>query len=457
MADDTRDALQWALDALPKRVRVYTTYRDYYRGAQTNTYADARFRSAFGRRLGTYRYNRMRGVVKAYADRLQVTGFQSVDEAKDRDPAIVTDADRAKSIWSVNRMEQRQGEIHQEALITGDAYLLVWPMPIDPDDPNGGMRVTMYPNRADQMTVHYDEEIPGRITHAAKAWQLHDKRWRVTVYALEAIYKYVTSRDVSGLPTKPDLFEPFMLDGEDWPINNEWGQVPVFPFHNEAGIGEFGVSQLADLLPLQDSLNHGASNRLVAGEFASFRQRWVTGMEPEIDPTTGLPTLPFQPGIDKLWLGASPDTRFGDFQETDLRQFLDVEESDEKKIMRASGVPLHYLDPSGDPPSGESLKTMETPFVAAIRDKQVAWGNVWADAMELALRMDGLEGATLSAVWTPAAPQSDREKLDEALIKVQLGYSFAEVQRGLGLSEEKITEMATERSNEAAGVGEVAF
>ena len=53
-------------------------------------------------------------------------------------------------------------EVHKEVLKNGDAYIFVWP------DMNGFP--TIYPNRAANCTVVYDEESPGMVLWAAKCW-----------------------------------------------------------------------------------------------------------------------------------------------------------------------------------------------------------------------------------------------------------------------------------------------
>src|SRR5207248_10001232 len=92
---------------------------------------------------------------------------------------------------------------------------------------------------------------------------------------------------------------------EAWTLNNPYGIVPVFHFANNADIGAFGQSELRAALPIQDGLNKSILDMLVAMEFSAFRQRWIAGLEVDTDPATGKQILPFQPGVERLWVAAN--------------------------------------------------------------------------------------------------------------------------------------------------------
>jgi uncharacterized protein (UPF0305 family) len=234
-------------------------------------------------------------------------------------------------------------------------------------------------------------------------------------------------------------------------ILNTYGRVPVFHLANNAGCGEFGHSELESVVPLQDALNKAFMDKLVSMEFDSFRQRWATGLEPEKDPDTGQPTVSFRPGRDHLWFVADKETRFGEFSDYDLSKFNEVENALVMHIARVSGTPLHYMNlQSGEFPSGEAMRTAEAPFIAKVKDRQTAWGNVWEDAMAFALQIAGeSEEVRLSAQWKEAAPYSDAERLAVAKQKVELGVPEEVVLLELGYSEKDIEEWMREKERRA--------
>lgn len=64
---------------------------------------------------------------------------------------------------------------------------------------------------------------------------------------------------------------------------------------------------IAPLLVLQDRINEAVFNLLIALQFASFRQRWATGLAiPTVDDPEsslfGQPVEPFQAAVDRLWV-----------------------------------------------------------------------------------------------------------------------------------------------------------
>jgi len=425
-----------ALAQLRARITDYQLYHDYAAGRHRLAFATEKYRNAFGALFRAFADNLCSGVVDAVADRLVVTGF-SVEQGPE------SAANDAWAIWIVNRMDQRAGEVHNEALTSGDAFVIVWP--------DGDNNPTIYPQDAANVTVRYDPETPGRLLWAAKVWLADDKRYRLNLYYSDRIEKYVTqAKAEAGLPESGSGFVPFEAPGEAWPLVNPYGQVPVFHFANNARVGRFGRSELADVVPLQDALNKSIADMLVAMEFVALPQRWATGLEVEIDEVTGKPKAPFVPGVDRIWSVASEDTRFGQFDPADLGQFLEVQEKFRKEIATVSRTPLHFIiPPAGQWPSGEALRSAESAFLKKIRDRQVAFGNIWEDVMRFALRVAGKPDAMLSCQWEDPTPRVALEMAQVALIKQQLGVSQQRILSELGYSPQEIEQIQAEAEENA--------
>ncbi len=441
------DDLKWVLDTLTVRALDYTTYANYYNGAHKLSFATDKFRSAFGSLLKAFADNLCSVVVDTVADRLQVTGF-APEKAADE-----TSADAAWDIWRANRMDRRSGEVHLEALRSGDAYLIVWP--------EDGWGPRLYPNSGSACCVEYDTERPGEVIKAGKVWLDNAQRWRLNLYYRDRIEKYATlppsyteTSYAPPMPTSSGAFQPFEVPGEPWPLPNPYDTVPVFHFANNATTGALGRSELADVVALQDALNKSVADMLVAMEFVALPQRWVTGIEVDIDETTGLPRAPFVPGADRIWTVGAPDARFGQFDAANLTQFIDVQNSFRMEVARVSRTPLHHLMPTGEYPSGEAMKTAEEPLLAKVRDRQIAWGNVWEDALTLALRMAGVEGAELSCNWLDPTPRNTRSFVEVLLLKQQLGVSQQQLLREAGYSESEIEAMQAEKQAAQEALGE---
>lgn len=417
-----------ALRELSGRASKYQKARDYYNGKHGLSFATERWVSAFGNLFKKFADNLMPPVVDAVKDSLVVTGFNV--EAGD-----ASLADQAWKLWQDGRLTRRAGQVHKEALRTGDAYLIVWP--------DGKGRPSFHPNKAHLCTVNYDDEDSERVSSAVKLWQRGDKRYRLNVYYSDRIEKYVTRQShPGGMPESPKAFDSFEMQGEPWPLENPYGVVPVFHFANNADIGESGRSELADVTSLQDALNKAVLDKMVAMEFAAFPQRYAIGLEVESDPITGRPINPFQ-GVERWVTVGNDNAKFGQFEGANLEQFLKVQDSFRMEIARVSGTPLHYFFLQTSVPSGEALKTIEKRFIKKVKDRQGSFGQVWDDVIALALKMSEQNAfgessdVRLFTQWEDPAPSSDGERLDNIIKKQEIGIDEEQglVEAGYGLKD----------------------
>jgi len=420
-----------ALKALAANQPAYAHLSDYYRGSHRLLFATDKFKNTFGSLFRAFACNLCPVVVDVPADRLTVTGFSTPQGGDAR-------ANDAWAIWDANHMDRRSGQVHLEALKAGDAYVIVWP------DATGAP--TIYPQRAANMVVGYDDETPGLIVWAAKAWARPDKKVRLTLYYPDRIEKYIgSSATEATLPSNANGMMPFATPGEPWPLPNPYGAVPVFHFGNNAGIGEFGTSELFNVIPLQDGLNKSICDRLVAQEFIAYPQRWITGMETEKDPTTGQPIAPFIPGVDRIWAVEDMNAKFGEFAQARISEFIAGEVDWLHKIAAVSGIPLHYLvHATGGWPSGESMKTAEARLIAKVEDRQLAFGNVWENALAFALLIARKPEARLIAQWTDPTPRNEKDHATMLIMKRSVGVSARQIMREFGYDDEQIAQMEQE-------------
>lgn len=414
--------IEKAIEDLRIVSRRYAKLERYYSGVHELSFATEKFANAFGSQFREFAMNLCPAVCDAVKDKLKITGF-----AVDAGPA---DADlRAARIWDENRMGLRSGEVHKEALKNGDAYAIVWP------DASGKARI--YPNNPASIAVTYDEETPGLIASAAKFWRTAERHTRLNLYFPDRIERYLTAKPSEGTLPEASEFIPFVqsssfslnssaADGraKAWTLNNPFGVVPVFHFANNADIGTPGRSEIEAAIPIQDGLNKSVLDMLVAMEFSAFRQRWVAGIEVDTD-ADGKAVPPFKSGVDRLWVAQDPNSKFGDFEAAQLDQFLKVKDSFRIDIASVTGTPLHYLMPHMQgQPSGETLKRSETRFLAKVRDRQAAFGQVWADVMEFAMMIEGHGSSIrLQTQWEDPSPTSERERLENILLKKEIGVS----------------------------------
>lgn len=179
------------------------------------------------------------------------------------------------------------------------------------------------------------------------------------------------------------------------------------------------------------------------------RRRFAAGMQVETDEETGRKINPFKPD-DDVWFASDSETKFGEFSDADLAQMIAVKQEAVKDIALVSGIPPSYfnIDSVGTAISGEALRKIEARFTAIVQDAQRSFGETWGEAISFALDAAGekSEQLEIEAQWTDAAPVSETELLDNAQKKINLGWSYEQIQRDLGLTDEQIEKMKQENA-----------
>ncbi|MDF2757504.1 MAG: hypothetical protein K0S99_135 [Thermomicrobiales bacterium] len=439
----TFDPLKWAVTSFRDTIQAqrYDLYDRYVSGVHQLAFATPKFESTFGATFAAFAYNRCGSVVDAHTDRLQVAGFGADSDALSQ---------QAQDLWDGNQLDVREGEVEAEAMGIGDGYVIV------ETDPLTG-RINVWPNEARHIRVRYSTERPGQRELAAKAWKIDDDYLRLNLYWPNRIEKYITrNRAPSGMPTTPNAFEQYTEDGEQsWSIPLAVPDtVPVFHFGNNARTGQYGRSELRDVIPLQNALNQTYINMLLANEFAAFPQKVITDADMS-DPLSEVSLQRVQAGIDRIMLlfsrpGEDKTPTFGEFAAADIAKYITVADFIDKCVARVSKVPVHYLEMSGGFPSGRALRTAEAPFVAKIVDRQRAFGWTWSEAVSYGLRLQGqpVEPGKLRTNWEPAAPMSEEDKWDLAEVKLRAGMPFEAIIREMGYETDQVKMILAEKSRE---------
>ncbi len=401
----------WWLDRLGKeldeREAVMRVLQAYYDGQQPLAMASDKFREAFGRYFIHWSDNFCKLVVQSLEERLTVQGLRFGDDTSNR---------KAWRIWQANDLDAQSQKAHREAFIKGDVAVIVAP-PL-----RGDSMPIIRVQKPEEVVVAYGEDPLVRAV-AMKRWQTPDKRWLATLYYPDRIEKYRAHMDTSQpiVLTSPN-WEPRSVPGEDWPLMHDLGVVPVVPIVNDPDLDNRGSSEIAAIRPLQDVVNKLFVDLIVASEYASFRQRWATGMEIPNDPETGHPVEPFKPSVERIWSTAVTDAKFGDFEQTDVTGILKAIDTTIQHIASETRTPAHYLlGSAGVFPSGESLRAVETGLVAKARRRMRDFGEAWEEIERLGFRAIGdiarAEKTDAETIWKDPEYRTEAEHVD-ALVKL---------------------------------------
>lgn len=421
----------WWLDRLgaelDKRDRSSERYERYYNGDHPFPLSGRKFREAFRDIFAGFSDNYCRLVVQALEERMTVDGFRFGSKKGDA---------QSWGIWQDNQMDMQSQRLHREALIKGEALCMVgW-------DPADSQRPIIRVHEPEHLVTGTADD-PLTPVVAMKRWESEaDGRLLATLYYADRLEKYQQVLDRIG-HAQPGEWEPRLVGGEDWPLPNPIGMVPVVAFPNDADMEGEGHSELAGIVPLQNAVNKTVIDMLTASEFAAFPQRYATGLELTEDPETGRPIEPYKAAVDRIWVAASSDVKFGDFAVSDLSPYVKACEMFIQHIASVSRTPAHYLlGSSGVFPSGEALRAVETGLVAKARRRHRDYGEGWEQVMRLALRVAGnvpaSRYASAETVWKDPETRTESEHVDAVLKKAAAGVPRPQLWEDLGYSPQQI-------------------
>lgn len=419
----------WWLERLEQELQSQQgeqrVYRLYYAGRQPLAYASERFRRQFRDTYARFADNFARLIIQATNERLTVTGFRFGTDRRDR---------LAWQIWQTNQLDRLSKVAQKEALVTGRCPVLVWPA-----EPQPMIRVL---SPSEVVVMAGDD--PLERAAALRVWTALDGGRYATLYLPDRLEKYAW-RDGAWVVRE--------VPGEPWPLPNPLGQVPIVDLVCDPDIDGRPHSELEPVLPLQDALNKLMIDMLTASEFAAFRQRWVTGLEIPVDPETGKPVELFKAAVDRVWHSASPDTKFGSFEATDLGPYVRAIEAVIQHIATVTRTPPHYLlGQAGTFPSGESLRATETGLVAKAKDRQVEFGEAWEEVMRLAFlaRRDDVGARYVAAetIWADAEVKTESEHIDALTKLATLGVPQEQLWADAGYTPEQIARFREARNGD---------
>jgi hypothetical protein len=434
------------------RAATCQEFHEFYEGHQPLAFASSKFTEVYGRRFGRFPANFMPLVVDAERERLIVDGFR-----------FGTSPDADKGVWKIwqrNQMDAESQIAHEIALTKGVAYAAVDPTASEPsitiEDPTETIVETAPGNRRNRIAALkvYTDDSGYALAYLYLPDEIY--RWRGAQRRTDTTY--------TGLAQM--RWEPYVQDGEDFPMVNRLGVVPIVPLINRPRRDGTGRSEIEPVMGNQLAINFLRYAALVGSDSAALPQRWAKNLDIEIDPSTGKPKVPFRTGIDTLWASrrpspeevaeygdAYPSTEFGQFPEASFASFALLIRGEVGQMASNSRTPYHYLlgEPTSVPPSGESLKSSEAPLVKKVQAEQIHLGEGWEETMRVALIAAGQRSKAASTtdaetMWRDAETRNEAARTDSILKQYAAGLlpdDFA--LQELGYSQTQITRMAAMR------------
>jgi len=408
-ADGIKDALGALRDARdkeqPRLRRIDRALADGVSGQAAGVYVPRRASREYRMLVEQSRFNVLDLVVTALAQNLFVDGFRPTGKsgrAPDTKNAPVWDA-----VWQPNRMDARQAALYRAAIRHGTSYALVLPGdPVPVITPMSACRMTaLYADPTNDEWPQLAMEVQYERVVAYGATSERRKLMTVRLFDDEAVYTV-------ELPSTGDL-DPRIVSVEEHDLT----VTPVVRYRDRYDLG-VPCGKVEPLLWLQQQVNQITFSLAMALQYAAFRQRYVTGMEVQVD-DKGSPTPPlFNVAVDQILAGTSPDMKFGEFSQTDVSGYLD---SRDKVLLHMSSVaqvpPQNLVIGSGiSNVPAEALELLAAGHRQDIAEHQTSFGESVEQMMRLCGKaMDderAWEDMSAQVVWRDTRPQSLGQVVD---------------------------------------------
>jgi hypothetical protein len=305
-----------------------------------------------------------------YAKGLFVDGYR---------PANAADNATPWTYWQENGLDARQSVAHRGALDYGTSYALILPGTIQ------SRRVPYWrpldPLRSAAWYRDDDDEFP-EIALRRKGTTV-DGTSLIEIFDRTSVHTFARPKD-----------------GTNWVLSRSddhgLGVTPFVRFRDRLDGEAVGI--IRPHITLQNRVNEIVFSTLIALQYASFRQRWATGLAiPEDD--EGNAVEPFQAAVDRLWVADDATARFGDFAQTELSGHLQMYESTVRTLAAVAQISPNILTGDLVNLSADALAQMEASTQRKMGEYETLFGEAWESGFRLAALA---AGDAASAVDTSA-------------------------------------------------------
>ena len=399
-------------------------------------------------------------IVDSVQDRLEVAGLRSEDKRTDE---VVWGA------WQDCQMDSEAKLAHNAALVDGRCFATVWP---DADD-----KPSITLDDGSQMVVQYEEGSRRRRVCAMRRW-LDDAGYpNATLYRRDGIYKFIGPKDGTktittisiapltggnrGLATtqdatidvKPGQWARRDVDGEEWPLPNPLGVVPVVEIavNRRLKPGSFGYArgEFEHTTGHLDRINTLTFLGLVVAFWMGFPLRAVIGDRIMKD-DEGKPVAPFKVMANEVAQFEKPDVKLMQFEAADLKN-LSVEEH-VKHLAAITKTPAHYLLAEMVNLSADAIRASEAALASKVTNHKASLGEGWEEVMRLCGLVDQKEvelSPRAEVLWADHESRSMAERAYAALKLKEILPWQAIAERVLGATQNEIGRWESQRASDA--------
>lgn len=381
-------AWQEEQEMIAEKVR---TYREYSEGDQVS-YATAKQRRILNQahsnhgNLHDFTDNYCAVILDTTLDRIKLTTVEGENDAA---------SEWAEKLLKRNRFDALQVDVHEATLRDGNTFLMVSADPVTRE-----VRFTHEPayDGSYGTLVHYETSASKEPSWAVKIWRISDEKIadtaRINVYYPNRIERWVGNKDGAVTAFTGDglgAVLPWTMTGRE---GGEPIGVPFIHFRNRGSTSQnVGLSELENVVPLQDLLNRTLYDMAAASTLSAFGVRVMIGAQApdEIEPGMILSIYPKDATgravanlSDTLvnWLGT---IRLEQFEQGDLAPYIAQAQWIKAEMFSITNTPSD--DTVSAQSSGEARKQSEVKLLGKVRRFEVRNGNAWEDSIALGARV----------------------------------------------------------------------
>lgn len=443
-------------DKLDKRFPSIRRRNDYYEGRHNLQYATKKWRETFGTMLAGVSDNWCGVVVEAPAERMGISGIRIPEEGDG-----TSLSDQAWEMWQRNELDAWAPIHHAGTLATGYGYVLVWS---GENENENGPKITV--EDPEQCIVEYE---PGSVSTRAAALKRYIDDWTgfevAYLYLPDKLYRFRRKVRKDGTPDGRaagggKVWQPYPGQSdeeggeEEYPLDNPLEVVPMVEFLNDPSVKRIPRSEIQRVMPMQDGANLLVANMYVAAEFSAYKQRYVLGWTPDVDPEAPAPSkAQVEASISRLMTFQNENIKIGEFSETDLKNYVQAIEMVVHHIAAQTRTPRHYLLQQGQSPSGDAIKSAETGLVAKVGNRTLGAGERWEEVIRLGFKSFGDSRSDLTRAeirWSDPEYRTEAELTDATIKQFQAGLiPWKTAVERLGYTDVQIKDMERDRTREA--------
>lgn len=324
---------------------------------------------------------------------------------------VSTDSDKAtawvRELLDESSFDTLQRGLHLATALDGDSYVMVY---------HDGVQARLshqlaYDGESGIIPVYESEDSPVMLC-VVKIWsevfqadtdgkiQIAN-RIRVNVYYPDRIEKFQSPLATGGTSLQPYLDTAAGDVSHVHPWTKRDGSplgIPILHFKNRPR-KNFGISEIANALPLQDALNRTLHSLVSASEKTGFQVRAAFGFDPDPNEEGLAPgdfILAGPGGLDN-----TQQVRLETLDAGSLAELLSTARHLRTEIGNVTSTPAPELFDS-DNLSGEAFSARESTLVGKLRAAQSSLSATWEQVFDLAWEVEDAYSTTRPPLYTRA-------------------------------------------------------